>query len=95
MQLIWRKKGDPSVRPADLFLAIRPDLVQSSSRKYTLSDHVYVLVILSFSLTSRSRVWAGAAHFDFWAERVNTICSKLPMSQAAEGNLGGGRLFFS
>ena len=49
MQLIWRKKGDPSVRRADLFLTIRPDLVQSSSRKYTLGDHhVYGLVILNF-----------------------------------------------
>ena len=49
MQLIWRKKGDPSVRRADLFLTIRPDLVQSSSRKYTLGDHhVYGLVILIF-----------------------------------------------
>ena len=52
MQLIWRKKGDPSVRPADLFLTIRPDLVQSSLRKYTLGEHhVYGLVILIFLVT--------------------------------------------
>ena len=55
MQLIWRKKGEPSVRPADLFLTIRPDLVQSSLRKYTLGEHhVYGLVILIFLVTNLS-----------------------------------------